>query len=342
MIHRPRTTLAALTLVVVPSAALADHAGPGGGASSAGPIHTVTAGTIAQGHWAAGLRFSLTRPDQLSDAELQRRSAAGIDAHDTRYGLLASVGLAYGLTDDLMISAELPFVRRDRIREGDAGAGAVDQRGTSEGVGDLSLLLKYRLGHGAHWGFAAIAGLKAPTGATHRRDLTGDRFETEHQPGTGSWDPIGGLAFSVGRGANAIDASLLYQRGTRGAQATRLGDRAEAGLAFSHRFGPVEADEDHDHGHDAEGGGHDHRHHHHAVLDGIIELNAEWECRQTVAGAIDAFSGGRSVWLSPGLRYAAASGWSLSGSIGLPIYQRIRASHPDNAYRASISLGRSF
>ena len=339
---RSRAGPAILALAITSTAGWADHAGPGGGAASAGPIHTVTAGTLAQGRWATGLRFSLTRPDQLSDAELQRRSAAGIDAHDTRYGLIASVGLAYGLTDDLMISAELPFVRRDRIREGDAGAGAVDVRGTSQGIGDLSLLLKYRLAHGAHWGFAAIAGLKAPTGTTHRRDLAGARFETEHQPGTGSWDPIGGLAFSAGRGANAIDASFLYQRGTLGAQATRLGDRAEAGLAFSHRFGPVEGGEDHDDGDDADGDGRHHHHHHHAALDGIIELNAEWEGRQTVAGSVDPFSGGRSLWLSPGLRYVAASDWSLSGSIGVPIYQRIRASHPDNAFRASISLGRSF
>src|SRR4051812_11803510 len=100
MRHRPRTGVVAFALLVVPAAALADHAGPGGGAASAGPIHTVTAGTIPQGHWAAGLRFSLIRPDQLSDAELQRRSAAGIDAHGTRYGLLGSVGFAYGLTDD--------------------------------------------------------------------------------------------------------------------------------------------------------------------------------------------------------------------------------------------------
>src|SRR4051812_39527086 len=141
MRHRTRTGPVTFALLVVPAAALADHAGPGGGAASAGPIHIVTAGTIARGHWATGLRFSLARPDRLSDAELQRRSAAGIEAHDTSYGLLASAGFAFGLTDDLMVSAELPFVRRDRIREGDAGAGAVDRRGTSEGVGDLSLLL---------------------------------------------------------------------------------------------------------------------------------------------------------------------------------------------------------
>ena len=214
MHHRFRASLAGLILACVSTAARADHAGPGGGAASAGPIHTVTAGTIAQGHWAAGLRFSLTRPDQLSDAELQHRAGTGIDAHTTRYGLQTAVGLAYGLTDDLMITAELPFVRRDRIREGDSASGSVDLRGTSEGIGDLSLLLKYRLAHGAHWGFAVIAGLKAPTGSTHGRDSAGDRFETEHQPGTGSWDPIGGLAFSARRGANAIGASFLYQRAT--------------------------------------------------------------------------------------------------------------------------------
>jgi hypothetical protein len=278
----------------------------------------------------------------LPDAELESRARAGIDAHSTGYGLIAAAGLSYGLTDDLTISAELPLVRRDRIREGDAATGAVDARGTSQGVGDLSLLFKYRGAHGAHWGLALLGGIKAPTGATHRRDLAGDRFETEHQPGTGSWDPIAGLAFSTERGVNAIDASLLYQFGTYGALATQLGDRAEAGLAFSHRFGRAEHDDDHPAAHDEGPEAHDHHRHHHPALDGIVELNAEWEGRQTVAGLVDRFSGGRSLWLSPGLRYVAAARWSLSGSVGLPLYQRIRQSHPNNTLRASISLGRAF
>lgn len=330
-------TIRTFRLIVLSSAAciaapaLADHSGPVGGITTGGGINTISARTLEQGQAAAGVRLSINRPDQLSETELLARDSAGVDAHNNRDAENAAIAIAYGLTHELTISAELSYVRRGNIRavENDA----VENRGTTSGVGDLTVLAKYKIAEGETWAVAVIGGLKLPTGSSQQLDRTGERFETEHQPGTGSWDPIAGIVASFNLGANAIDASWIYQKASSGAQVTRLGDRSQAGIAFSHRFGKNEA---HHHGSDED------HHERHTTVDAIMELNGEWEGRERVGAVVDQFSGGLVLWLSPGIRFNAASGWSFAGSLGLPITQDIRPAHPDNSYRFSLSLGRSF
>jgi hypothetical protein len=73
-----------------------------------------------------------------------------------------------------------------------------------------------------------------------------------------------------------------------------------------------------------------------------VELTAEWEGRQRVAGEIEDASGGKAVWLTPGARFNSANGFSGALAVGAPLWQRIRASHPDNDYRTTLSIGRAF
>src|SRR5690348_6689478 len=191
-----------LLTAFISAPALADHLGPsgfggGGGASVFGPD------TLDGGHWAAGLRLTYTRPEHRSDAELAALAGRHIDAHNTDYNLVGALGIAYGITHHLTVSAELPYVRRDDLREGThahsggAAVNGVEELGSVAGIGDMSLLAKYRLTEGTGPSLALIGGIKLPTGSTHRKSLDGERLETEHQPGTGSWDPILGASASV-------------------------------------------------------------------------------------------------------------------------------------------------
>ena len=330
--------------------AFADHMGPssfgsGGGMTVFGPD------TLDGGQWAAGLRLSYTRPEHRSDAELKALADAHIHAHNTDYNLNGSLGISYGVSHHLTISAQLPYIRRDDLREGEhahsggATVNGVEQLGSVSGIGDASILAKYRLTEGEGLGFALIAGIKLPTGSTHRRSLDGERLETEHQPGTGSWDPILGASASARIGAVQWTAGGLYQFSTTGAQATRLGDRFQGGIALSHRFGGAQQPEP-EHHHEA--GAEPHHHHDEAEAprtsswDGFVELAGEWEGRQQIGGEVEAASGGKWAYVAPGARFNSASGWSAAASIALPVWQRIRASHPDNGYRLTLSLGRAF
>jgi hypothetical protein len=312
------------------------------GVGSGGGISVFSPNTLDEGHWAAGLRLTYTRPEHRSDSALEALSALGIDAHNTDYNAVAALGVAYGITHELTLSAELPYVRRDKLRAAEGGDG-IESLGTVSGVGDLSLLAKYRLTHGPDAGFALIAGVKMPTGNTHQHDRLGERLETEHQPGTGSWDPIFGTSASANLGAAQLTASALYQWSTTGAQHTRLGDRLQGGIALSHRFGPAphEHPESHSHHHGDELDEHGEEPHH-STWDAFVELAGEWEGRQRIAGEAEEASGGKWAYVAPGVRFNAASGWSVSGAFAVPVWQRIRASHPDNRYRLTLSLGKSF
>jgi hypothetical protein len=130
---------------------------------------------------------------------------------------------------------------------------------------------------------------------------------------------------------------------TMGSQHTRLGNRLQGGIAVSHRFGeaPHGPAESHNHHHGDELDEH-HAEHPHSSWDAFVEVAGEWEARQRVDGDTEQASGGKWVYVSPGLRFNAASGWSMGAGVALPIWQRIRASHPDNRFRLTMSLGRSF
>ena len=341
-----RSSILLLAAALVSTPALADHTGPTA-VGTGGGVTVLSPDTLDEGQVSVGFRVTYTRPDQRSDAELEALAARHIHAHNTDYNLNAAGGLAYAITHHLTVSAELPYVRRDGLREGEhshVGGQAINevvQLGDVAGLGDVSLLAKYRLTHGEDAGFALIGGIKMPTGSTHKHSDEGERLETEHQPGTGSWDPIIGGSGGVKLGSLRLNAGVLYQFSGKGAQNTRLGDRAQGGISLSHRFGPREhhdhddGDEDqHDHG------GHEHATpHRHQSWDAFVELTGEWEGRQKVDGEIEEASGGKSVWLTPGARFNSASGFSIGGAIGVPLWQDVRASHPDTDYRLTLSLG---
>lgn len=341
-----RSAISLLALALVSTPALADHTGPTGVGSGEG-VNVIAPDTLDAGAKSIGFRLTYARPDQRTDAELEALAAQHIHAHNTDYNAGASVGLAYGVTHHLTVSAELPYVRRDNLREGEhshvngTALNHVVQLGDVAGVGDLSILAKYRVTDSESGGFALIGGLKVPTGSTHQHDLEGERLETEHQPGTGSWDPIIGTSAGMTLGAFQLNVSGLYQFSGMGAQHTQLGDRAQGGIALSHHFGPGEHHHDETEPHDHVG----HEHvapHAHQSVDAFVELTGEWEGRQTVNGTIENQSGGKAVWLTPGARLNTASGLSIAGGLGIPVWQDIRASHPENGYRATLSLGRAF
>lgn len=339
--RRPaRTLLIFCNTLAISTSALADHLGPsgtsaGGGSSVFGPD------TLDAGHWSAGLRLTYTRPDQRPDSELTSLAGRGIHAHNTDANVVASASAAFGVNHHLTISAELPYVYREHLREG-ADAGGIERLGSVGGIGDLNLLAKYRLTDGSGLAFALIGGLKLPTGSTHRRSPDGERLETEHQPGTGSWDPIVGGAASAPLGRVTFSGSAVYQFSSTGAQHTRLGDRLQAGIALSHRFGRMAAvhPESHNHHHGDELDEHDDLRR--SSWDGFVELAGEWEGRQTISGVAEAESGGKWAWIAPGLRFNAASGWAVSGALAVPVWQRIRLSHPNNDYRLTLAIGRRY
>lgn len=157
----------------------------------------------------------------------------------------------YGVTDDLTIGLRLPYLLRTDIRSGhdDGNEVVIDTHGDSDGVGDFTLLGQYRFLNSTYNSLEAalLVGVKVPTGATGVKDRNGEVFETEHQPGSGSWDPLIGIAASKRVGTISFDTNMLYTFATRGAQRTNLGDLLHYNLAASYRLG---SEKNHHHSHE--------------------------------------------------------------------------------------------
>ena len=354
------------------SPAMSHHPSGTGTSSTGGPIVTIPGTTLQQGASALYLIFEHFSFDELSDAVLEGAAARHEHAHSLATLESPALGYSYGLTDRLMVSLQLPYVVRTGIREAshhhhdEAAAGhahseggeteeheheggethhempvaeneTVD-RGDTEGIGDLTLFGQYRF-YGQNTGLQAslLTGIKTPTGRTGERDDQGELFEAEFQPGSGSWDPMLGLALSQAQGRWSVDGNVLYTIATEGTQHTDLGDRFHYNGAVTYRLLGGDAETSHktamNHSH------HGHSHHHqHAlspeglVIDAVLELNGEWQAKQNISGETDPNSGGNVVYLSPGIRIAS-NRWSGFATVGIPIINDLNGLQSEPTYR---------
>ena len=326
-----------LAALAVSPPVLADHPLGGLGLGTAGPITTIAATTLPRGKWAAAVQVEHIAFEEISDARLVELGTQGIEAHALKEATVPSLRLAYGVTDDFTIGLKLPYVIRRDIREahshehedGDVEV-ELHKLGDSEGLGDLTLVGQYRFLNlpGQALEAAVLGGVETPTGQTGEATALGGSFETDHQPGSGSWDVLLGAALSKRFGALSLDASLHYTFAGDGSQDTNLGDRLNYNLAASYRLGA-----DHQHS----GGAASHSH---TSWDLVLELNGEHSQKQEIAGQSDPNSGGNVIYLSPGVRVSGES-WSMYLSYGQPIVLDLNGVQDEPEYRlvAGVAIG---
>ena len=330
-------------LYLAPGELHAHHPSAGFGQGAAGSIVTISAATVPRKSWSFDLRADYLKFDRIEDSRLEELAAAGIEVHsvDDERSVFFSAG--YGVTDDLSLGFHIPYIIRRGIREGhmEAGTPEVHVHGDSEGVGDLTLLGTWRFARRESAGadVALLFGLKLPTGSTKEKDRGGERFASEFQPGSGSWDPLIGVAASRKWGAVSLDASLLYALATKGAQETDLGDMLHFGAALSRRVVPGHSDSHGSHTiHSPEPGSR----HSHTSWDFILEAVGDRKGKQTVQGIKEANSGGTTIMLSPGVRMNYYDKWSAYLSAGFPILQDWNGTQHDVGYRILLGFNAGF
>lgn len=312
-----------LLSIVLTSASLAysnmagaDHGSLGFGIGTAAPINTQTAITLPDGMWAGGTITSFTSYDSASNAQLLSLKNNAVDdahgdVHSIETYLQPSIFAAYGLTDDLTVGLRISYILRSNIRspeDEEPPVSDVIKMGNSNGFGDVRLFGEYRFFHTADNlnNLAFLFGLKTPTGQTTVKSNQSEVFEAHHQPGSGSWDPSMGFAFTKAMGQFSFDSNVLYQVSTTGTQNTNLGDVFEYNAALSYAFGaPVRnaffASSNN------------------APWTAILELNGEWREKQRADGIWDPNSGGNAIYISPGVRFSGGKGWNTALSFGAPI-----------------------
>ncbi|MFA5353347.1 MAG: transporter [Thermodesulfovibrionales bacterium] len=316
--------ISSLSLLILLTAtdSRAHHPSATSGTGQSGPIRTVSAETLPQGNWFLSFRAEYLDLDSFTDNELMAHAAGGTDVHSVDSIMHTSLGLGYGVTDDLTLSLTIPYIHLANIRESHSDEpDEVHLHGDSNGFGDLTLSGQYRFLNSREQGLQSSLtfGIKTPTGRTTEKDIEGERFETEFQPGSGSWDPIVGLSVSKRLSSFSLDADVQCTFATEGAQDVNLGDKLDYDLALSYRI-PGQR----------------------LSWDLVVELNGEWKGKQEQGGTKDPNSGGNSVFLSPGLRATGEAGWSVFLSVGFPVVQNLNGVQNEVNTRTTFGISYMF
>ncbi len=323
---------------------------------SGGPVTTISAIPLPAGAVSTGLQGQAIWNDEISDTALAHFSEEGRDIHSTKSLYTLALNGAFGVTDNLTIGLSLPYVWRNNLREAghheeekddhhkgldphEEEEGTVESLGDSEGLGDMIIYGQYRFFHdSANDRHAAIiAGVKTPTGRTDVKSTGGEMFEAEHQPGSGSWDPLVGVAVTQHWGRWSLDANVLYTFATEGSQDTNLGDILNYNVSLSYQvLGASNREKDHDHASDLL------NHSHGPSLDFIVELNGDWREKVEIGGESDGNTGGNIVYLSAGGRVGWGDGWSASLSAGIPIIENLNGIQSEPQVRGLAAVSKAF
>lgn len=295
--------------------ALADHPTIAFGNEGAGAINTISANSLPVGTWGIGLRSEIINNDEFSTEQLENFAANGLEGvHSIDRITNTSLSLSYGATEKLSISARLPYIKRENIRESEIEGGLPEAHthGNSSGTGDLLLLAQHQITKNGSTETAILYGVKAPTGNAGEKDLDGIKFETEFQPGTGSWDFLLGGSISKNSGNIGYHANILYNKTTEGSQSTKIGDAISCNAALTYRL--HQGHDGHDHEHQSDTGNNK------IKWDLSVELNGETRQKNKISSVSENNSGGNVVLLSPGVRVSSGK---FSGfiSYGVPVVE---------------------
>ena len=133
---------------------------------------------------------------------------------------ISSLGVRYGVTDKITISALVPYVFLHT------------NYGNDNGLGDLALMGTFNVYSKNGYGFAVQAGIELPTGI--QKDSNFDN--TTVVVGSGSYDPMLGVLFSKHWDKMTLIANGLYKYTTTGFKGNYYGSIAIQNLAISYKI----------------------------------------------------------------------------------------------------------
>jgi len=114
--------------------------------------------------------------------------------------LITSLGVRYGLSDKITLSALLPY------------AFLYTNYGNDKGLGDAMVQGTFEVFSGSHTRLALQGGIELPTGVQKSSNFD----NTTVVLGSGSYDPAGGILAAYHWGKFALQANLFYKYTTKG------------------------------------------------------------------------------------------------------------------------------
>ncbi|HVR72919.1 MAG TPA: transporter [Planctomycetota bacterium] len=273
--------------------------------------------TLYQNGWLLTLSTRLERREQLLEGD----SSVKDPLHRRQTDYTAAAAAHYGLRYDLQLSAIVPFVHRVLDQKDPAG----QNHSSAGGPGDVVTLVKWRFyrwdAPGEALNLAAIVGLEWPSGSDDERD-GGVRLSPELQPGSGSWDPMAGLAATYEPRRWRFNAFGLYKHNTENGHDHRFGDELFTEVAVGNRFwlepypGPF------------------------MRADALVRYRNEQRARQDGMRVRD--SGGDLVTVGLSWAFRPRPSLDLQLSVEVPVYERVNGAQVGREFSVSFALGYRF
>jgi hypothetical protein len=241
--------------------------------------------------------------------------------------LLTSVGLRYGLTKNITLSALLPYVF------------LYTPTGNDSGLGDLSLMGTFNILHKNNFSMALQAGIELPTGIQKNGTFDNGTIVV----GSGSYDPMVGAIFAKSWNNFTLQANGLYKYTTKGFKDNYYGSILAQNLSLSYKirqgtsFCPAMTTDDKEK--TANGKGETSSNNiGWAVFGGYY---GEWLDHIKENNIVDENSGYYMGFMTLGNNISYKK-WSFPLTLSLPIIQKMNGNQSDGGFRLRLGIIKSF
>ena len=233
---------------------------------------------------------------------------------------LANLDYAFDSTWGVAVSA--PFVDRDHFHIHNHGGGKLPETWSFAEAGDARVLGRYQFAAPATaaqviQGYGLNFGMKLPTGSTGVRNAAGDLAERSLQPGTGTTDALVGAYFNhaLPMADLSFFAQGLLQSPLNSRAGYKPGQRLSLDAGVRHQVDSI------------------------ALL---LQVNALVRGKDSGAQAEPGDSGGRALFLSPGLGYSVTRDLQAYAFLQLPLYQYVNGVQLTASKAAVIGISAKF
>src|SRR3989338_6772396 len=214
---------------------------------------------------------------------------------------LAQMDASFGVTPAFSMMFSIPFFNL-RTHEHTHGQEDFSRQDGTSGFGDIRLIGKYAFHAGTRHLFVGGLGVKAPTWEYKLLDHDGEINEPTIMPGTGSWDGLVAAYFSPQVLPRRLEAffSASYQVTTENDLDYQFGNtlliNGGAGYLFSFQDKPVTT---------------------------TLQLNMRQSPRDEFKGDEVPSTGGRWIYITPGIRLQASADTAVYVHVQMPVYQYV-------------------
>jgi len=238
---------------------------------------------------------------------------------------VTALSLGYGIFDFLGIDLYVPFVHRKHTHIHNHHGEQIPEKWNFSGLGDMTVLAHFSIFNPAgSSGIGLSAGIKLPTGVTGAVNDQTEPAEVTIQPGTGSTDFLFGAQYSrdlfilpnmaQGYSTIPINFSINYKLNTKGTDDFMFGNELMLHVSTAYRFLETAAF--------------------------LLQVNGRF-LEQADAGNTNEpieNTGGKWLFVSPGLKFYFNENLSLYGYFQIPVYQNVNGIQQAAAYNLLVGI----